>query len=121
MINPRSHISRFPRRRNCAAPWTGAWGEWYDGQDRPDGVGGGPEETRTPDLLDANEALYQLSYGPVDLVGEAGVEPACRCRRRLLKPVRLPIPPLARAILVDGIRLELMTSALSGPRSNQLS
>jgi iron-sulfur cluster assembly accessory protein len=25
---------------------------------------GGPKETRTPDLLIANEALYQLSYGP---------------------------------------------------------
>ncbi len=24
----------------------------------------GPEEIRTPDLLIANEALYQLSYGP---------------------------------------------------------
>ena len=25
---------------------------------------GGPAEIRTPDLLVANEALYQLSYGP---------------------------------------------------------
>ena len=24
----------------------------------------GPERIRTADLLDANEALYQLSYGP---------------------------------------------------------
>src|SRR2546430_17021658 len=27
---------------------------------------GGPEGTRTPDLADANRALYQLSYRPVD-------------------------------------------------------
>ena len=27
-------------------------------------IGGGPEETRTPGLCDANAALYQLSYGP---------------------------------------------------------
>ena len=26
---------------------------------------GGPEVIRTPDLLGANEALYQLSYGPI--------------------------------------------------------
>ena len=26
--------------------------------------GGGAEGSRTPDLLIANEALYQLSYGP---------------------------------------------------------
>jgi hypothetical protein len=28
-------------------------------------LSGGPEETRTPDLLHAMEALYQLSYRPV--------------------------------------------------------
>jgi hypothetical protein len=27
---------------------------------------GGPEEDRTPDLLIANEALSQLSYGPTE-------------------------------------------------------
>ena len=27
---------------------------------------GGAEENRTPDLFDANEALYQLSYSPVN-------------------------------------------------------
>ena len=28
---------------------------------------GGPEVIRTPDLLGANEALYQLSYVPLEL------------------------------------------------------
>lgn len=31
---------------------------------------GGPERTRTPYLLSANEALYQVSYGPGKKVGE---------------------------------------------------
>ena len=29
---------------------------------------GGAEEDRTPDLLDANQALSQLSYGPQDVI-----------------------------------------------------
>ena len=28
-------------------------------------AGGGPDRVRTDDLLDANQALSQLSYGPV--------------------------------------------------------
>jgi hypothetical protein len=57
-------------------------------------VGGGDEETRTPDPLLAKEMLCQLSYVPVtksrrEVVGAPGLEPG--------------------------------TSALSGPRSNQLS
>ena len=57
-------------------------------------VGGGDEETRTPDPLLAKEMLFQLSYVPVpcalrEVVGAPGLEPG--------------------------------TSALSGPRSNQLS
>ncbi len=36
---------------------------------------GGPERIRTADLFIANEALYQLSYGPLD-VGAEGVEPS---------------------------------------------
>lgn len=27
---------------------------------------GGPEETRTPHLCNANAALYQMSYGPMN-------------------------------------------------------
>ncbi len=29
------------------------------------GLDGGPRGTRTPDLMAASHALYQLSYGPV--------------------------------------------------------
>ena len=54
---------------------------------------GGDEETRTPDPLLAKEMLCQLSYVPV--VGGQGV--------------------------VGAPGLEPGTSALSGPRSNQLS
>ena len=55
-------------------------------------IGGGDEETRTPDPLLAKEMLYQLSYVPAPgrgMVGDSGLEPE--------------------------------TSALSGQRSNQLS
>ena len=31
------------------------------------GLDGGAEEDRTPDLLIANETLYQLSYDPIQL------------------------------------------------------
>ena len=30
------------------------------------GFFGGPEETRTPHLCNANAALYQMSYGPME-------------------------------------------------------
>ena len=40
---------------------------------------GGAEEDRTPDLLNANQALSQLSYGPIPddraMVGQGGLEP----------------------------------------------
>ena len=41
--------------------------------------GGGAEGNRTPDLLIANEALYQLSYSPIPRVAAA---PVARGRRR---------------------------------------
>jgi hypothetical protein len=34
----------------------------------------------------------------VNLVGGEGVEPSWPCDRRILSPVRLPIPPLAHQI-----------------------
>ena len=37
--------------------------------DRPTTVSGGDDRTRTDDLLVANQALYQLSYVPMDGVG----------------------------------------------------
>ncbi len=58
----------------------------------PTGIGGGDEETRTPDPLLAKEMLYRLSYVPTPettVVGVSGLEPE--------------------------------TSALSGQCSNQLS
>jgi hypothetical protein len=58
------------------------------------GRGGGDEETRTPDPLLAKEMLFQLSYVPVS-----------RSPREV----------------VGAPGLEPGTSALSGPRSNQLS
>ncbi|VXB14920.1 hypothetical protein ARTHRO8AJ_140033 [Arthrobacter sp. 8AJ] len=33
-------------------------------RNRPGACNGGAKEIRTPDLFDANEALYQLSYSP---------------------------------------------------------
>ena len=36
---------------------------------------GGDEESRTPDLLLAKQALYQLSYVPMMVVGVSGLEP----------------------------------------------
>jgi hypothetical protein len=38
---------------------------WYHPDFRSLAVLGGPEETRTPDLLHAMEALYQLRYKPI--------------------------------------------------------
>ena len=35
-----------------------------------------PDRIRTGDLLVANEALYQLSYGPLEAVGVEGIEPS---------------------------------------------
>ena len=59
---------------------------------------GGAKRDRTADLLDANQTLSQLSYGPL-------------CER----------PGAVRQILVGLGRFELPTSPLSGVRSNQLS
>ena len=56
---------------------------------------GGDEETRTPDPLLAKEMLFRLSYVPVLTTSCSGV--------------------------VGAPGLEPGTSALSGPRSNQLS
>jgi hypothetical protein len=40
---------------------------------------GGAEGIRTPDLLNANQALSQLSYSPWDMVGGKGLEPMTFC------------------------------------------
>ena len=74
--------------------------------------GGGATRDRTADLLNANQALSQLSYSPV-------ISMLCFC-------ALLPAYCLFRSIaswsnLVGLGRLELPTSPLSGVRSNQLS
>ncbi len=61
---------------------------------------GGANRDRTDDLLDANQTLSQLSYGPV---------------------VGYPASQRGPGILVGLGRVELPTSPLSGVRSNQLS
>jgi hypothetical protein len=59
-------------------------------------MGGGDEETRTPDPLLAKEMLFRLSY--------------------------VPLPPAVSGQYVVGVSgLEPETSALSGQCSNQLS
>ena len=58
---------------------------------------------------------------------QTGIEPVREYKsRRILSPVRLPVPPLrhfrnATAFQTTQKRLELSTSAVTGRRSNQLS
>jgi hypothetical protein len=69
----------------------------------PDPVNGGARRDRTDDLLNANQALSQLSYGPLWRAGLRARKPS-----RIQKMVGLG-------------RLERPTSPLSGVRSNHLS
>ena len=73
----------------------------------------GDEETRTPGLFDANEALYQLSYTP-GLFGEVGL--LADCSTPYNRPTQKGGP-----FVVGNTGLEPVTSPLSGVRSNQLS
>jgi hypothetical protein len=73
------------------------WSRW----ERCPGYMGGDEGTRTPDPLDANQMLSQLSYAP---------------RRQSDR-----IADHAIDVRVGLLRLERRTSVLSGLRSNQLS
>ena len=53
--------------------------------------------TETPaDVGFSSLRLSKVSLGSNDLLGEAGFEPAYSCEWRILSPLRLPIPPLAR-------------------------
>ena len=39
-----------------------------------------------------------------DMVPEVGLEPTRCCHRRILNPVRLPVPPLRHQLQIDGRR-----------------
>jgi hypothetical protein len=47
-----------------------------DGHRADPRLSGGPKGSRTPDLLAASQALYQLSYGPVFVQVRGGSRPA---------------------------------------------
>src|SRR5699024_4310351 len=68
---------------------------------------GAPERSRTPNLLIRIQTLYPIELRAL-LVPRAGLEPARRYTlRRILSPVRLPIPPPRLGYLIgaeDGIR-----------------
>ena len=69
---------------------------------------GGARRDRTDDLLNANQALSQLSYGPgIIISGHIG-----QCKRDT---------PASVHLVVGQGGLEPPTSPLSGVRSNQLS
>ena len=65
---------------------------------------GGAEGNRTPDLVIANDALSQLSYGPVHHrrhrdIPEIGPDNGCahpRCQGRRALPSNACVRPLAR-------------------------
>ncbi len=90
---------------------------------------GGAMRDRTADLLDANQALSQLSYGPVvwtccsaaptadkGISSEGKAEPD-----EVYNSTRRGFQHSHREEMVGLSRLELPTSPLSGVRSNQLS
>ncbi len=72
---------------------------------------GGDKGVRTPDLLNANQTLSQLSYAPNfrRTSGMDHITPGKRCQGQDQQP------------WVGQPRLERGTSVLSGLRSNQLS
>ena len=58
---------------------------------------GGTNRARTCDPLLVRQVLSQLSYGPI-MVTHRGIEPVRKYKfRRILSPVRLPVPPLRHA------------------------
>ena len=66
---------------------------------------GAPERSRTPNLLIRSQTLYpiELRAQRKSMVPRAGLEPARRYTlRRILSPVRLPIPPPRHNFLHNG-------------------
>ena len=91
-------------------------------------VSGGATRDRTADLLNANQALSQLSYSPN--AEDRGRKTEDRLSRAGGYSCALPVAPvgflssvlcLLSSELVGLGRFELPTSPLSGVRSNQLS
>jgi hypothetical protein len=84
---------------------------------------GGAERDRTDDLLNANQALSQLSYSPrLVRISRRGWMADCRRVNPALASFTLQhSSPNIRPQLVGLGRFELPTSRLSGVRSNQLS
>ena len=70
--------------------------------------------TRTCNLPGRSQTLFLLSYKGI--VRAEGLEPSQPYGRRILSPVRLPVPPRP---LVGTNRFELLSFRLSGGRSNQ--
>ena len=60
---------------------------------------GGPSGTRTPDLPVMSPTSCQLLHSAIlKLVPKTGIEPVRKYKfRRILSPVRLPVPPLRHA------------------------
>ncbi len=72
---------------------------------------GGARRDRTDDLMLAKHALYQLSYGPKSQERRGGAQESVVVRSAASN----------RDDVVGPSRFELLTSRLSGVRSNQLS
>ena len=67
---PRCTLTHFRAQRPIAAKWRNTNG--FEEKENPPGWNPegprGADGNRNHDLFDANEALYQLSYSPVDVV-----------------------------------------------------
>src|SRR5690349_12446763 len=101
---PSAVVTNPPASHNSRGSRTKTINTIRDGRPRWDalpGAVGGDEGTRTPDPLDANQMLSQLSYAP---------------RRQGDRIANHSID-----VRVGLLRLERRTSVLSGLRSNQLS
>ena len=97
----------------------------------PPGGSGGATRDRTADLLNANQALSQLSYSPVAFYYKHIVQEPALLQPQIVSVLGVggrrtacyasPSTTTYRDDLVGLGRFELPTSPLSGVRSNQLS
>src|SRR5699024_4841444 len=76
-------------------------------------LNGAPERSRTPNLLIRSQTLYPIELRALEMP-RAGLEPARRYTlRRILSPVRLPIPPPSMAFLERKTGFEPATPTLA--------